>query len=266
VSEDGVHWVRASKYPELFRGDAAAYDVTAAAAFPKAAVQPVAASSEPVAGIAVAPETPEQARAATQFVAPSGPPAEWLYSKNGEQFGPFTHEQLLSLVESGQVASDDLVWKNGLAEWMAVSQVSSLAGDESDGALDHFPDQLVRPLYDSRPWLLLTTVLCSVGAAAALLGAILTFVDVARASEEAGGSLRTVVGVAALISAIVFAAAAVLTFKLATRFGEFHDQRDERALETAFASLKLLIIFAGAVAVTWTVVLVVGSVLAVAVP
>ena len=42
----------------------------------------------------------------------------WHYAKNGEQLGPVTEEELKALFDSGQLTEDDLVWREGLTEWV----------------------------------------------------------------------------------------------------------------------------------------------------
>jgi len=45
-------------------------------------------------------------------------PMNWHYVKDGEQYGPVTEEELKRLYESGQLSSNDLVWREGLSDWM----------------------------------------------------------------------------------------------------------------------------------------------------
>src|SRR5688572_11431694 len=51
---------------------------------------------------------------------------EWYYAKNNQQFGPISAVQLNELVESGQLSADDLVWKDGMTHWQAVSRARHL--------------------------------------------------------------------------------------------------------------------------------------------
>lgn len=50
----------------------------------------------------------------------------WHVSQDGRQQGPFTPEQLKSLAESGRLNPSDLVWKNGLSEWVTAASVKGL--------------------------------------------------------------------------------------------------------------------------------------------
>lgn len=51
----------------------------------------------------------------------------WNYTKNGEVLGPFSQEKLGSLIASGFLTQDDLVWSEGLADWTAIRLVPEFA-------------------------------------------------------------------------------------------------------------------------------------------
>jgi hypothetical protein len=46
-----------------------------------------------------------------------------MISRAGEQFGPYSEEDLRGYVGSGQVLPDDLAWTEGMADWLPVSQI-----------------------------------------------------------------------------------------------------------------------------------------------
>lgn len=52
--------------------------------------------------------------------------AQWYYSKGGEQKGPVEQPELQRLLSTGEVKPTDLVWRDGLANWQAASQVPEL--------------------------------------------------------------------------------------------------------------------------------------------
>jgi hypothetical protein len=51
---------------------------------------------------------------------------QWHCNRQGKQVGPFTSEQLRQLAASGQLQAADLVWKEGMAGWVAASEVQGL--------------------------------------------------------------------------------------------------------------------------------------------
>jgi hypothetical protein len=52
--------------------------------------------------------------------------SNWYYSKNGQKFGPVSSTQLKSLAISGEIQSEDLVWKDGMEKWVKADRVKSL--------------------------------------------------------------------------------------------------------------------------------------------
>lgn len=65
---------------------------------------------------------------------------EWYVGSNGQQSGPFTLQQLRQMAASGQVLKTDLIWKQGLANWVACSTVKGLFPSAAD-----FSPTLPRP-------------------------------------------------------------------------------------------------------------------------
>jgi GYF domain 2 len=53
--------------------------------------------------------------------------AEWYYVQNGQRQGPVSSEDLKQLTASGAVGPDDLVWKNGMANWVRAATVGGLS-------------------------------------------------------------------------------------------------------------------------------------------
>lgn len=52
---------------------------------------------------------------------------EWYYALNGAQQGPVSREVLLQLLGSRQLPATSLVWREGMADWVAASQVLELS-------------------------------------------------------------------------------------------------------------------------------------------
>lgn len=43
--------------------------------------------------------------------------AEWYYAKGDERVGPVSASDLKALAKSGELSPNDMVWKEGMAEW-----------------------------------------------------------------------------------------------------------------------------------------------------
>ena len=52
----------------------------------------------------------------------------WFYTSNGNQSGPVTQQELASKVQSGEIKSSDLIWKEGMADWLPLNQVPEFSG------------------------------------------------------------------------------------------------------------------------------------------
>jgi membrane protease subunit (stomatin/prohibitin family) len=57
---------------------------------------------------------------------PGATAASWFVAIDGQQKGPFTLEQLKGEVTAGRVSRGTLAWKNGLAQWTPVDQITEL--------------------------------------------------------------------------------------------------------------------------------------------
>jgi hypothetical protein len=65
-------------------------------------------------------------RTNTPAVAKEPSMSEWHYSKNNQQQGPVSAEQLKQLAASGQLNPSDLVWKEGMGQWTEARKIKGL--------------------------------------------------------------------------------------------------------------------------------------------
>ena len=65
---------------------------------------------------------------------PAAPPplaavgAEWHVAAGGGQSGPHTVQQVQAMIQKGQLVADTLVWKAGMAGWVALTECADFAG------------------------------------------------------------------------------------------------------------------------------------------
>ncbi len=52
--------------------------------------------------------------------------SNWHILRAGQQTGPFSSKQLKDFVASGRVEATDMVWKEGMSEWVAASRIKGL--------------------------------------------------------------------------------------------------------------------------------------------
>ena len=51
---------------------------------------------------------------------------EWYYTRNKEPCGPVNSTQLKELAAQGELLPTDLVWKDGMSEWVSAATLKSL--------------------------------------------------------------------------------------------------------------------------------------------
>lgn len=51
---------------------------------------------------------------------------QWYYADQGQRNGPVTEEQIKKLAVTGQIKPSDMVWKQGMTQWIQASQIAGL--------------------------------------------------------------------------------------------------------------------------------------------
>ncbi len=113
LSEDGVNFVRASTYPDLF----------ATGERPV----PGTAKTAPPAVNGPAPSSPASPSSAVRPITSASPlAAEWFYGKDGEEIGPVDVSLLQQMLGTGQLDSGVQVWTQGMTQWVLARDVPGL--------------------------------------------------------------------------------------------------------------------------------------------
>lgn len=60
---------------------------------------------------------------------------QWYVGRNGQKAGPYTTEQLRQLAVAGQLVASDLLWKQGLEQWVPMTKVKGLLPAGGGGTL-----------------------------------------------------------------------------------------------------------------------------------
>jgi hypothetical protein len=86
------------------------------------------AVAQMIGGLAAAhtPARPASSPAAPPPLAAVG--AEWHVAAGGGQSGPHTVQQVQAMIQKGQLVADALVWKAGMAGWVALTECADFAG------------------------------------------------------------------------------------------------------------------------------------------
>ena len=52
----------------------------------------------------------------------------WYYARGGAQTGPVSFDDLKAAIKAGQLGRDDLVWKEGTADWVPLNTSTDSSG------------------------------------------------------------------------------------------------------------------------------------------
>lgn len=69
----------------------------------------------------------------------------WWYAKGDQRFGPHSGAELKAFAASGQLGASDMVWKEGLANWIQASSVKGLIPSAAGGAPPPLPPNVAPP-------------------------------------------------------------------------------------------------------------------------
>lgn len=59
--------------------------------------------------------------------------AEWFYAKDNAQHGPVSDFEIRSLISSGQITQDTVIWREGMADWLPLSEVKDFQPTQASG-------------------------------------------------------------------------------------------------------------------------------------
>jgi hypothetical protein len=48
---------------------------------------------------------------------------EWYLARDGQQYGPLSEAELAKFIELGHLRPDDLLWRDGFADWRPAAHV-----------------------------------------------------------------------------------------------------------------------------------------------
>ena len=86
------------------------------------------AVAQMISGLATAHSPPRPLPVSASPPPVVGTAAEWHVASAGGQSGPHTAQQMRAMIQQGTVAVESLVWKAGMAEWIAIANCPELAG------------------------------------------------------------------------------------------------------------------------------------------
>lgn len=231
LSADATTWVQASTYPELFIST----DVPPTEVGQGNAPREVSESGIPDGQLQ------------------GGPNRRWWHRKNGSETAPVDEMTLQQMLASGNLASDALVWTDGMPQWVPAREapgLSSIQGPSrhQDSWRDPAgpPEQkgglsanVCKAATMSRFWVIFIAVVVFVYAGLAIIGGVFALI------EGAGHHSPPVVawGLFALVLSIDVAAGGCLLSSYASKVARLKSSNDEVELEGALDTLRTFWIY-----------------------
>jgi hypothetical protein len=231
LSQDATNWVRASTYPELFVSEN----------------KPPAVVTRSASG-----EVREALPGGGQVL--PAPGRHWWYRKSGSEVGPVDQAALQQVLASGILSADDVVWADGMSQWVPARQVPGLLPvqtapwlQQGEGELvvgtaerkDELPVSLCKAATNSRAWVIFIAVVSYIYAGLAILAGIFALIYGAK------DHLPQVVawGLFQLIWGVDVAAGGFLLSNYASRVASLRYSNHAAVLEKSLDTLRTLWIY-----------------------
>lgn len=206
---------------------------------------------------------------------------QWFYSTKSGQNGPVNQAELAELAAAGTIGPADLVWRDGLGDWIAASKVSGLfakpapepsttlpqatgvavapldstapanvlpyVGGGTVGQDSHASELTVQLLSQTRPWVFLVSVFMFLGAALVGAGGLFMFaMSFINGSRGFGlGSFGTIAGGVYLFMAMGMFVPALYLRRYARRISNLKGSRRVEDLESALDAQRAYWKFVG---------------------
>ncbi|MEI8376598.1 MAG: DUF4339 domain-containing protein [Planctomycetota bacterium] len=245
VSTDGTHWVAASTYPDLFVGAPVTLPSPPGNSnYPQPVNPSPVANDDP--GFSVEGDQPGAAPAMPN-TQPSGGRL-WYYEHASTQSGPVEESVLRTLLLTGQIDPDALVWNEGMSQWTAASQIPGLVslvrgkgrpGGGNSQPSDAEVQSLCKAAFASQPWVLFLAITAFIYGGLCVVGGFLWSIMGARL----GVPLLVSMGVSSIVSGIVSAIGGILLINYARDLSSLRYRSNCKDLEKSMQRLKTFWMF-----------------------
>jgi len=208
------------------------------------------------------PESPAHASQQTQDYALIAPEQadkapgrhQWYYTMAGSQCGPVDFSALQNLMMSGQIGAADLVWTDGMPQWLPPAQIPGLAPIVSPSPMssaadhqvafqdtDNVPEDATRALVGSKPWIFFIAIMAFVYAAVSLLGGVALLIEGSK--DRAAPAVAS--GLFGIIFAMLMAIGAFLLVIHGNRITRVQHNGTSRDLTAALDASRIFWVYVG---------------------
>ena len=166
-------------------------------------------------------------------------PNEWWYTKNGQQLGPISLEQLKNMFGCQDLKPDEQVWREGMQYWKAAINVPELEPYCSGGGVDppissQLTEEFCRLANNSRGWTMFISIALFVSASVSMIAG---FVDLVHAIKT-DSNQWLMISLSAIVGGGISVTAGLMILAISNRMANFALERTEGALSVAITSLN----------------------------
>ena len=185
----------------------------------------------------------------------------WHYVQNGRSLGPVPEEQLKALLASGALRPEDLVWHEGMANWIAARSIPELQPpvapiplqanayaapqaslnppfQPAPMAAGAVSEEAVELLRKTKPWVRLFSVLGMIGIAMMALGAVVMALMSFGPFKVMPLLARLGIGLVYLLLACLYVPPVLFLHRYASRIRDLMDDPSFQNLEDALRAQK----------------------------
>ena len=162
---------------------------------------------------------------------------DWWYTRNGQQLGPISLEQLQNMLGCQDLKADEQVWKDGMKYWKAAKDVPALQahiGTEEPNPEPPLTPDFFTVANTSRGWTIFISIAFFISAAGSIIAG---FIDLVHAIK-AESNLWLVISIATLITGGVTVAAGLMILSISNRMAAAAHLRTPSALTDALGALN----------------------------
>ena len=249
VSEDGVTWVKAMNYPELFTANLATPTLNKPVATKTATATSTAAS---------------ETRTSTTTNNNHQQGGNWYYTSHGHEVGPVSMAEMQAAARAGNITAADQVWTDGMPQWVPANQVLPIPPSPSEsvptaipaaptvpierGIADDVPEDVIRSLAGSRPWVLLVGIVLLIKG---VLGLVVSIILLAAPGRFETRAFNAISGITGLITAIVLGVAGWLLILYASRISACAYQKTSTSLRQALDASRAFWMYVGILSIIY---------------
>ena len=189
--------------------------------------------------------------------------ANWYYVKNGQKCGPVDTNALKHLAETGQLQPADLIWREGMGNWVPASQEEGLfeGGVPTAATAPSITPLMAQHLLATRPWVLFLSIMGFIGCGFMVLAGLgmIVFGGLGGSRPPEFAFPMAVFGLICLVLAGVYAVPAWLLLSYARAIQRYRHSASSRDMAAALGSQKSFWKFVGIMTVVvMSIYLVVG--------